>query len=295
MSAVQNPRLGIFLMIASCAVFSVQDVFSRKLAGDYNVYMVVMLRFWVFAAFVLLLAARAPGGLRAAARTAHPVLQSVRGLLLIAEIVVIVFAFTKLGLIETHAVFVCYPLLVAALSGPVLGEKVGWRRWSAILAGFVGVLIILQPGSDVFSIHALLPFGAALSFAVYGLLTRYVSRTDTSSSSLFWIAVIGAIAITPFGIAHWQPMHGIDWLYMAALCFTSILGHWLLIRAYDVAEASAVQPFAYVQVPIISMLGLLIFDESLRPSVVLGSAIVVAAGVFTLWRQRQLEKGTARR
>ncbi len=96
-----------------------------------------------------------------------------------------VIAFVKLGLVEAHAVFTCYPLLVAALSGPVLGESVGWRRWTAIGIGFVGVLIILQPGMHVFSPWAIVPLICAFLFALYGLLTRYVARKDAASVSLF--------------------------------------------------------------------------------------------------------------
>ena len=136
----QNTRLGIGLMAASCVVFALQDGVSRHLGAAYPVQMVVMIRFWFFALFVIALAARAPGGIRAAIHTKHPVLQPLRGLILVVEVAIMVVAFVHLGLIETHAVFTCYPLLVAALSGPVLGEKVGWRRWTAIAVGFAGVM-----------------------------------------------------------------------------------------------------------------------------------------------------------
>ncbi len=290
MASTQNTRLGILLMIATCAVFALQDGISRHLGESANVYMVVMIRFWFFAAFVLAVSLRAPGGLARAARSAHPLIQLVRGLLLIAEVCLMVVAFVRLGLIETHAVFICYPLLVAALSGPILGEKVGWRRWMAVLVGFVGVMIILNPGSGVFSLWSLFPFASALMFAVYGLLTRYVARNDSPQTSFFWTGIIGAIAITPFGLLHWQPMSGGDWGFMAALCCTAVLGHWLLIKAYDVAEASAIQPFAYFQLPFVSILGLVLFDENLKSNVVVGAAIVAAAGLFTLWRQRMRER-----
>lgn len=290
MSVPQNTRLGILLLVSSCAIFAAQDALSRQLGSTVNVYMVVMIRFWFFAAFVIALAARAPGGLRAATRTAYPLAQIMRGALLILEICLMVIAFVKLGLIETHAVFICYPLLVAALSGPILGEKVGWRRWLAVLVGFVGVLIILQPGSGVFSIWALLPFAAALLFAVYGLLTRFVARQDPASVSFFWTGIVGAIVITPFGLMHWQNMSGTDWAMMGVLCFSSIIGHWLMIKAYELAEASAIQPFAYFQLPFVSVIGLFFFNETLRPNVIIGAVIVVAAGLFTLWRARLREK-----
>lgn len=280
----QNTRLGIWLMIATTAVFAAQDGVSRHLAGTYNVFMVVMIRYWFFAAFVTALAMRQPGGLRHSVRSAFPWLQLARGAILIAEICVLILSFTKLGLIESHAVFACYPLLITALSGPILGEKVGWRRWSAILVGFLGVLIILQPDSGVFSPWALVPFAAALLFAVYGLLTRFVARRDAASVSFFWTGIIGAVLITPLGLTHWQAMTAPDWGWMASLCLMGVLGHWLLIKAYAVAEASAVQPFAYLQLVFASAIGLTLFSEVLRPNVAIGAGLVVAAGLFTLWR-----------
>jgi drug/metabolite transporter (DMT)-like permease len=290
----QNTRAGIWLMIFTSVIFAAQDGISRHLAESYNVWMVVMLRFWAFAAFVLILAARAPGGVRAAARTAFPRLQIARGLILVAEICVMVLAFVTLGLIESHAVFTAYPLLVAALSGPILGEKVGWRRWAAIGAGFIGVLIILQPGSGVLTITALIPLLAATMYAVYSLLTRYVARRDPASVSFFWTGIVCAAAITPPGLWHWQWMTPADAGLMAVLCCTAILGHWALIKAYALAEASAIQPFAYFQLVGAALIGLFIFGETLRLNVVVGCAIVVAAGLFTLWRQRVREKQAAR-
>ena len=233
------------------------------------------------------IAARTAGGLRAAARTSQPILQTVRGLLLAAEICVAIFGFTVLGLVQSHAVFACYPLLVAALSGPILGEKVGWRRWTAIGIGFIGVLIILQPGFGVFDPLAVIPLISAVMFAVYGLLTRYAGRRDRTATSFFWTGVTGAIFMTAVGIWSWEPMAPADYAWMAALCLTGALGHWLLIRCYEAAEASAVQPFAYFQLVFASAVGMTVFGESLQTNVVIGAAIIVAAGLFTLWRERQ--------
>ena len=217
-------------------------------------------------------------------------MQVVRGVILVAEIAVMLVAFVKLGLIEAHAVFTCYPLLVAALSGPILGEKVGWRRWSAILVGFLGVLIILEPGFGVFSPWALVPLVSAAMFAVYGLLTRYVARKDSASVSFFYTGVVGALAMTPFGLMHWTWMTPGDWAWMGLLCCTAALSHWLLIKSLAVAEASDVQPFAYLQIVWASAIGLFVFGETLRVNVAIGAGIVVAAGIFTLWRQRVREK-----
>lgn len=286
MSAQSNTRAGILLMIATTAVFAAQDGISRHLAGEYNAMMIVMIRFWFLAAFVIALAARSAKGVRGTAATPQPFVQIFRGSLLALEIVVTVFAFVRLGLVETHAIFSCYPLLIAALSGPVLGEKVGWRRWAAIGVGFIGILIILQPGFRVFSPFAFVALAAAFLFALYGLLTRYVARRDDTATSFFWTGISGAVSMSAVGIWFWQPMSAPDWGWMGVLCLTGALGHWLLIKCYSVAEASAVQPFAYLQLVFVSIIGVTIFAEVLELHVAIGAGVIVGAGVFALVRER---------
>lgn len=274
-------------MIATTFVFAVQDGISRHLAGQYNVLMIVTIRYWFFAAFAIAIARRQTGSVRKTATTTQPALQIFRGLLLASEICIMVWGFVLLGLVEAHAIFTCYPLLIAALSGPILGENVGWRRWAAIGVGFVGVLIILQPGITVFSPAAAVPLLAALMFALYGLLTRYAARRDRTATSFFWTGIVGAVALTPLGLWMWEPMIGSDWWWMSALCITGVAGHWLLIRAYEIAEASAVQPFAYLQLVFASAIGLSVFNETLALNVAIGAGLVVSAGIFTLWRAQR--------
>ena len=286
---------GIWLMVATTFIFAIQDGISRHLASDYNVFMVVMIRYWFFAAFVIALSARKSGGLRDVAHTDQPWVQGFRSVLLALEICVMVGAFTFLGLVESHAVFVSYPLLVAALSGPVLGEQVGWRRWLAIAVGFVGVLIIINPSAGVFSVYALIPLAAALMFALYSLLNRYVARRDSAATSFFWTGTVGCVVMTAIGAWFWEPMTAPDWGWMIALCFTGVAGHWCMIKCYEVAEASAVQPFAYLQMPFATAIGLVVFGETLRLSVVLGAALIVGAGLFTLWRERKRRRAAQRR
>ncbi len=281
-----NTRLGIILMVVTTFVFAVQDGLSRHLAANYDVRMVVMIRYWFFAAFVIAIAKKQSGSIMNAARTSQPILQIFRGALLSLEICVMVTGFVMLGLVESHAIFAAYPLIVAGLSGPILGEIVGWRRWAAIGTGFVGILIILNPGHSVFDINALWPLTAAMMFALYGLLTRFAARKDTTTTSFFWTGIVGAVVMTAVGIWHWEPMTNSDWALMAALCVTGALGHYLLIKCYEVAEASAVQPFAYFQLVFASIIGFLIFGDVLRSNVAIGAAIVVGAGIFTLWREK---------
>ncbi len=284
--AQNNPRLGILLMIATTFVFAIMDAMSRHLAGQYNVMMVMMIRYWFFAAFVIVLARAKYGSVRKVAKTAQPVLQFFRGVLLAFEILLTVQSFVYLGLIETHAIFASYPLMIAALSGPVLGESVGWRRWAAVGVGFIGMLIILQPGLRVFSPTALIPLSAALMFALYGLLTRYVARKDSANTSFFWTGIGGVVVMSLVGPFYWLPMSGADWAMMAALSIASAFGHFLLIKCYEVAEASIVQPFAFLQLVFVSVLGITLFDETLRVSTALGAGVIVSAGIYTLWRAR---------
>ncbi len=273
-------------MILTTFIFAVQDGLSRILAAEYNIYLVVMIRYWFFAAFVVVLSSRSRG-IRKTARSARLKLQMFRGALLAVEICVTVAAFVALGLVETHAIFACYPLIIAALSGPILGESVGWRRWVAICVGLIGVLIILRPSSGVFHPNAIVPVIAAIMFALYGLLTRFVARFDAADTSFFWTGIAGAIVMTGVGLFHLEPMSSTHATLMATLCVTGVIGHFLLIKCYEIAEASAVQPFAFFQLVFASLIGVLVFGETLRTNVAIGSVIVIAAGIFTVMRARR--------
>tara|TARA_B100000530_G_C15914881_1_gene470845 strand:+ start:545 stop:1411 length:867 start_codon:yes stop_codon:yes gene_type:complete len=284
----QNERLGILLMIITTIVFASQDGLSKYLATEYNVYMVVMIRYWFFAAFVISVSSQKTGGIKRVAKTKSPILQIFRSLILVAEMCITILAFTLLGLAETHAIFASYPLIIAMLSGPILGEYVGWRRWLAICVGFIGILIILNPGNGIFSPYALVPLVGAILFALYGLLTRYVGQYDNSSASFFWTGVVGSIAMTIIGLNYWDPVSKSDWSIMLLLSASGVVGHYLLIKCYEVAEASAVQPFAYLQLIWASMIGIIIFGEQITTNVLIGACIIVGAGLFTLWRERKV-------
>ena len=284
----QNERLGILLMIITTIVFASQDGLSKYLATEYNVYMVVMVRYWFFAAFVISVSSQKTGGIKRVAKTKSPILQIFRSVILVAEMCITILAFTLLGLAETHAIFASYPLIIAMLSGPILGEYVGWRRWLAISVGFIGILIILNPGNGIFSPYALVPLAGAILFALYGLLTRYVGQYDNSSTSFFWTGVVGSIAMTVVGLNFWDPVSKSDWSIMLLLSASGVVGHYLLIKCYEVAEASAVQPFAYLQLIWASMIGIIIFGEQITTNVLIGACIIVGAGLFTLWRERKV-------
>lgn len=284
---MKDNRRGIWLMIATVAVFAAQDGFSRHLADSYNTLMVVMVRYWVFAGFVIFLALRRPEGVRAAVRSVHLRMHVVRALLLVTEICVIIYGYTLIGLIESHAVFAICPLLVVALCGPVLGERISWQRWAAVGAGLAGVVIILRPGSGVFSWPAVLPLISAALFAIYSVLTRLSARIEPTFPAFFWPGIIGALVMTAIGLPFWQSITPQDSVLLGIYAALSVLSHWLLLKTYAAAEASAVQPFAYLQIVFVSGIGITVYGETLAPAVAFGAAIVVAAGLYALTLERK--------
>jgi drug/metabolite transporter (DMT)-like permease len=279
--------LGIVLMVLTVMTFSTQDGFSRLLAGNYNTLMVVMVRYWVFGAFVMVLALRRPEGFRAAVTSKRPGIELLRAMLLVAEVCIIVYGYTLIGLINSHAVFAVCPLLIVALSGPVLGERISWQRWAAVGAGCLGVLVILRPGGEVFSWAALLPLISALMFATYSVLTRLTTRDAPSFPSFFWPPVIGAVVMTAIGLPFWEMVTPRDALFLLIYGLLSVLSNWLLQKTYETAEASRVQPFAYLQIVFTAGIGMVFFGEELHLQVVVGVVIVVMAGIYALIQQRR--------
>ena len=277
--------LGIIIIIFTVILFSIQDGLSKYMAQRYDVVTIVMIRMWFMLMCVVGWGMTRQEGVAGVIRTKHPVLQISRGVLLNVQICVLIYSFTAIGLAESLAVFSCYPLLVVVLSIPILGEKVGWQRWSAVLVGFSGVMLIIQPGSDVFSITSFIPLISALMFATYYVLTRYVVREDSAMTSFFWIGVTGSVLFTLVIPFFWTPIAAVHWPLMALLCVFSVLGHFLVIKALEFAEATTLQPFTFLQLVFGSAIGIIIFDEVIRTEMPIGAAIVVASGLFTIWRE----------
>jgi drug/metabolite transporter (DMT)-like permease len=287
MSSSRNPTLGIWLMVAAVAAFAAQDAFAKHLAGTYSTQMVIMIRYWVFAGFVILLAVQRPEGFRTAIRSTRLPTHLVRSCLLVAEICLIVWGYTQIGLINSLAVFSVCPLLIVALSGPILGEVISWQRWAAVAVGLVGVLVILRPGMGVFSWAAILPLASAFLFALYSVLTRLTTRDEPTFPAFFWPGVIGAVLMTGIGLPHLTPMLPQDAGFLAVYCGLSILSHWLLLKCYEQVEAARVQPYAYLQLVFVSVIGMVVYGEVLELPVALGSMIVVGAGLYALSLERK--------
>ncbi|MBP1849028.1 DMT family transporter [Rhizobium halophytocola] len=292
---MKSTPLGYLFAFIAYTTFSMQDAISKHLGDSYSPFVVAFFRYWAFIAFALYLARRAPGGIRQTVRTRRPVLQVMRGVLLATQITVSISAFHYVGLAQSQAVFAAGPILVALLSVPLLGEKVGWRRWTAILVGLVGVLIILSPRADGFNVYVVLPLGCALAGAFYAILTRLVSRDDPPVTSFFYMCLVGFVGFNlaaPFTL---EPIAMKDWGWMGALCCTGIIGHLSLIRAYDNASAVMLQPITYWQLVFATSLAVMIFGESLKMNMIVGAVIVVGAGLFTVWREQVVARRERRR
>lgn len=282
---MKSTPLGYSFTFLAFSVFAIQDGLSKHLGGDYSPVQVAMVRYWAFVAFAVFLAMRSRGGLRVAINTKRPFLQILRGLMLFSQILISIVAFTHVGLAKSQAIFAAGPIFVALLSMPILGEKVGWRRWTAISAGLVGVLIMLSPGADGFNIYVVLPLICAVLGAVYAIATRLASRDDGPSTSFFYLAIVGFIGANILGPFFWIPFSAMDWVWMGCLCCTGIVGHLALIKAYENLDAVVVQPISYWQLVLGAVIAVTVFGEVLRWNTVVGAAIVVGAGLFTVWRE----------
>jgi drug/metabolite transporter (DMT)-like permease len=286
---------GYTFALTAIVIFSLQDGISKHLGTSYPPVFIAMMRYWAFGLFVCLLAAKSPGGIAVVARSKLLGWQIFRGVLLAAQIVMSITSFTTVGLAHSQAIFAGTPLIVALLSMPLLGEKVGWRRWLAIVIGLCGVLIILRPSeASTFNPNLVIPITASVMFAIYAIATRLVSRVDPATTSFFYTGVAGAAAISLIGPFYWTNLAAPDWGWMLLLCITGISGHYMLIRAYDLLDAVAVQPITYLQLVLACIMGVLLFHETLTVNMVTGSVIVVGAGIFTVWRENMVARRQAK-
>lgn len=280
-----NVLLGIGLMVVTTFMFSTMDGVSRYLAENNNVFTIVTMRYWFVAIIIAISCLLVKDSFKKLLYTKQPFTQFSRGLILSLNNCLVVYTFTLLGLVETHAIIACYPLIVAGLSVPFLGEKFGWRRWTAIFVGFLGVIIILRPTTNVISEGAIYALIGAIMFAVYLILTRYVSRLDTAITSFFWTGIGGSVTMTIISFFIWEDILREDLLWLLIMCLLSASSHFMMVKTLQVAEASVIQPFSYLQLVFGSIIGVTIFSERIDLMIVVGVMIVMGAGLFTAWRE----------
>lgn len=276
--------MGISLMVIATFIFASQDAITKSLTVQLPVSQIVFIRFMAFAMMALFIAHR-DCGIRMAFKSAVPFNQLIRCVVMCAEIALFAYALRFLGVAEMHALFACFPLFVAALSVPLLNEAVGWRRWLAVVLGFIGTLVILQPGTGLFNPYALLPLFGALLYALYNLLTRRVSRHDSFATSLVYFGVVGAASSGLFAFGQWEPIDSNTVWLLFALCVTSVVAHVMLIKALQLTEAIVLQPFQYLILPWAILIGYIVFNETLDFMTILGASIVVSSGIYVAYRE----------
>jgi drug/metabolite transporter (DMT)-like permease len=275
----------MLLCLGAIFMFSSQDAVTKILVADYEPAQFVMVRFWVFATFAIGYAVK-KAGWRRSFISKRPGLQIFRSVLMILEIVLFSMGLRYLELADIHATFATFPLMVTAIAPFVLGEQVGWRRWSAVGVGFLGALIVIRPGVGVFQPTVLIPLLAALMFALYNVTTRLASRQDSSATSLLYMGWVGALVVTPFGIEAWQPPTSEAWVLMGALSIMGLSGHFLLILALEHASASSLQPLNYFMIVWAIVLGFWLFDDLPDLLTIVGAVIIVSSGLYTMFRER---------
>ena len=285
LSGVNQPLKGILLIVTATALFSSHDALSKYLSGLYPVVMVVWARYMVH---TLLMASYflPQSGLRVL-RSKRPLLQVYRAICLLGSGLFFTFGLLYIPLAENTAVNFLAPLLVAALSGPLLGEKVTRGQWIAVSFGFIGVVVIIHPGGELFTPAVLLPMAAALCFSCYQILTRKLSLYDTPTTSNFFAGLFNALVLSALVPFFWQTptfVHGLEMLALGSLGMTA---HLLLTQSFRLAAPALLAPFSYCQIVFSGLLGWLLFNHTPDLTSRIGIAIVCISGLAAAWQQRK--------
>jgi len=282
----QRQRLiGIALMCGALACFAVLDSMAKFL----NHYMYTLQVVWAryAGAFVMAIAISNPITRPSLMRTTRPALQVGRSILLLASTLLNFFALRYLQLDQALAIVFSTPFFVAILSGPVLGEWVGWRRWAAICVGFVGVLLVARPGFGGIHPAALISLAAAMFYAAYNISTRMLARTDSNETTLFYSNLVGAAVTLPIVPFVWTTPHEPIVIALMIVCGAfGTVGHYLLIIAHRLAPPALLAPFIYSQLIWVMILGYVVFNDLPNRWTLAGAAVVVASGLYILYREQ---------
>jgi drug/metabolite transporter (DMT)-like permease len=288
-----TPPAAIALMLLVYVFFTLLDTSSKYivLSGVPALFAV-----WVrFAVHVLIVAAfmrawRNPARFRAADLPMHVL----RGVCLMGSTLFNILALKTLQLAETTSIYFFGPMVITALAGPLLGERAGWRRWLAILAGFFGVLVITRPGVGVFGVGHLFALGSMLSNSLYVLLTRRLAMRETPESLILYSALVPAVLLVPsLPFTYAAPADGWHLLVLLMLGVLGGIGHGLLVQAYRLATTTALAPYPYSQMVWMIIAGYLVFGQLPDRRTVIGAAIIVASGFYIVHREHRLRLRTS--
>ncbi len=280
----EGTRAGMSLVLLSTGIFASMDALTKHVSMLYPAPQILWIRYVLFALYGLAVTVRRRG--RKAFHSRAPFLQILRGLLLCVEILMFIVAFRYLPLADIQAIAGIGPLVATALSVPILGEKVGIRRWSAIAVGFFGLVVIIRPGFSAFDPLLLLPAVGISIYALYQVLTRVAARYDHPDTTILYTGLVGLFAMTLAVPFFWQTPDAEDLAQMLCIGVMGVLGHALLIKALALAPASVLQPLNYITIVWATILGYVFFDDLPDLPTVAGALIIAASGLYTFHRER---------
>lgn len=286
-----NPTRGIVLLLISSIFMSCGDIASKYLATDHPALQITWMRYAVFAAIMMVTLA-STGGFRQM-RTRRPGLQIIRGIGVTLASIFFVAGLRDLPMADATATSFVAPLFVTALSIPLLGESVGWRRWLATIVGLVGVVIVVRPGGDGFHLASLYVLASAACWAFSLIITRMMSQTEVPVVTLAYSATIGFVILSVFVPMSWEPLSGKTALIGLFIGTISTIGHLLLLQAFRHADASLLAPLAYSQLLWASLFGYLVFSAIPDLWTYVGASIIIASGLYTAHRERMRAKQIA--
>jgi drug/metabolite transporter (DMT)-like permease len=287
-SATDGSRaaLAALLVLSTMFAFAVMDGLTKILSQTMPIPQIMWVRNIVFASLVLSMMAAQKMPLRELAVSNRPWLQFSRAALLAVESGLFMLAFKLMPIGDVHAVNAAAPLMVVALSVPLLGEQVGWRRWSAVLAGFLGVLLIVRPGfAQVQPVVLLALLGAAM-WALYQIMVRMCARVDRPETTSLWTAVVGLGLTSLVGPAVWIWPDARGWMLLCAIAMLGALSHIAFIRALGMTQPSRLQPFNYTLFVWAVVVGYLFFGDVPDAWTFAGAAIIIASGIYAWHRER---------
>lgn len=287
------PPLAVMLALTVFLLFSVLDANAKWLVGlGYATFFVVWVRF-ALQAVVLFVVYRGWRN-RRLWQMNRPLYQVLRGLSLPSMTFFNFLALRHLQLDETVSVLLASPIFVAALAGPFLGEWAGPRRWAAILVGFVGVLIVVRPGTDAFTLPVVFIILSMLSNVAYFLLTRKLAGHETPESLIFYSCFFAVFLFAPFGLPEARlPQSLAEYLAFAAVGLSGMIGHMLLIRTSRLVETAKIAPFIYSQAIWMVAIGYLFYGDVPDVWTFVGMLVICAAGLYLMYRERQTRKAVA--
>ena len=275
--------LPILLMIGAVFCFASMDATAKYLMKEIGPAQTIWARYTVQALIVTVLILPK---INVYGRTNYPKLQFLRSVALMMATTLFFFAFSRLGLAEASAIFNISPVLITLGAFLFLREQIGPRRLIGIIVSLLGALIIIRPGTGVFSIYALLPLGAAIFYSTYSLATRFVGTDESPWTSLFYSAIFGAICYSIYIAFHWNPMSNNAILLTIIIGLFGTAGHICLIRALTLGEASLVAPFIYTNLLFTTTWGFVLFGNLPDFWTIVGALIIVAAGIYVWARDR---------